>query len=122
MRFLGLTGCVALLAMFAVSVPPTAAGIYQEVSTGSASTDLETRLGKGYDALKNDRYEEAVGQFRAALQADSTLALRARFPLAVALFELRKYDEARHELETVRSAVGDHPNVLYYLGRADLEE
>jgi len=121
MRFLGLTGCSALLTMFAVSVPPTAAGIFQDVST-TTSSDVETRLGKGYDALKNDRYDEAVSQFRAALQADSTLALRARFPLAVALFELRKYDEARHELETVRSAVGDHPNVLYYLGRADLEE
>src|SRR5437899_10107466 len=48
--------------------------------------------------------------------------LRARFPLAVALFELHKSDEARHELEVVRREVGDHPNILYYLGRLDLDE
>jgi tetratricopeptide (TPR) repeat protein len=82
----------------------------------------EAHLGKGYDALKQDMYEVAAGEFRSALQLDPSLVLRARFPLAVALFELHKYDEARHELEIVRDEVGDHPNVLYYLGRLDLEQ
>jgi Flp pilus assembly protein TadD len=82
----------------------------------------EAHLGKGYDALKQDMYEVAIGEFRAALQLDPSLVLRARFPLAVALFELHKPDEARRELETVRREVGDHPNVLYYLGRLDLED
>jgi tetratricopeptide (TPR) repeat protein len=40
----------------------------------------------------------------------------------VALFELHKSDEARQELEAVRRQVGDHPNVLYYLGRLDLDD
>src|SRR5262249_26547319 len=44
------------------------------------------------------------------------------FPLAVSLFELHKSDEARRELETVRREAGDHPNILYYLGRLDLDD
>jgi Flp pilus assembly protein TadD len=46
--------------------------------------------------------------------------MRARFPLAVALFELKESSEARREFEAVRREVGDHPNVVYYLGRLDL--
>jgi tetratricopeptide (TPR) repeat protein len=82
----------------------------------------EAHLGKGYDALKQDRYDLAVSEFRAALELDPKLTLRARFPLAVALFELHKSDDARRELEAVRQEVGDHPNVLYYLGRLDLDD
>jgi tetratricopeptide (TPR) repeat protein len=81
---------------------------------------VEAHLGKGYDALKQDRYDSAASEFRAALDLDPTLVLRARFPLAVALFELHQSDEARKELEAVHREVGDHPNVLYYLGRLDL--
>jgi len=94
-------------------------------SAPAAPTEADTpeaHLGKGYDALKQDMYEPAVTEFRAALQLDPTLTLRARFPLAVALFELHKSDEARRELEAVRHEVGDHPNVLYYLGRLDLAD
>ncbi len=87
----------------------------------ATSESPKTHLGKGYDALKLDRYDEAVQEFRAALAADPSLVLRARFPLAVALFESHKADEARSEFETVRREVGDHPNVLYYLGRLDLD-
>ena len=72
-----------------------------------------------YDALKVDQYDVAVREFRAALTADPALSLRARFPLAVALFELHQSDEARRELELVRREVGDHPNVFFYLGRLD---
>ena len=82
----------------------------------------QAHLGKGYDALKQDRYETAVTEFRAALAADPALSVRARFPLAVALFEMHKSEEARRELELVRREVGDHPNVFYYLGRLDLDD
>ena len=82
----------------------------------------EAHLGKGYNALKQDQYEAAATEFRAALAADPGLSLRARFPLAVALFELHKSEEARRELELVRREVGDHPNVFYYLGRLDLDD
>ena len=80
----------------------------------------EAHLGKGYDALRQDRYEDAVSEFRAALRLDPTLVMRAQFPLAVALFELRQSNEARREFEAVRREVGEHPNVSYYLGRLDL--
>jgi tetratricopeptide (TPR) repeat protein len=83
---------------------------------------VEAHLGRGYDALKQDRYDLAGSEFRSALDLDPTLTLRARFPLAVALFELHKSDEARKELEAVHREVGDHPNVLYYLGRLDLAD
>jgi tetratricopeptide (TPR) repeat protein len=90
-------------------------------ATVNVGGSAETHLGKGYDALKQDRYEEAIQEFRAALAVDPNLVLRARFPLAVALFESHKPDEARQEFEQVRREVGDHPNVLYYLGRLDVD-
>jgi len=93
--------------------------------TGSAAQapaqSIDAHLGKGYDALKQDRYDEAIQEFRSALAADPSLVLRARFPLGVALFEAHRADEARQEFETVRREVGDHPNVSYYLGRLDLD-
>ena len=93
--------------------------------TGTASSqqdNAESHLGKGYEALKEDNYDGAAREFRAALKLDPKLTLRARFPLAVALFEMHNSDEARQELEIVRHEAGDHPNVLYYLGRLDLDE
>jgi Flp pilus assembly protein TadD len=92
-----------------------------EQATPAANADApEVHLGKGYDALKQSRYDEAVTEFRAALQLDPKLVMRARFPLAVALFELKQSAAARKEFDAVRSEAGDHPNVLYYLGRLDL--
>lgn len=82
----------------------------------------EAHLSKGYDALRLERYEVAVAELRAALTGDPALSLRARFPLAVALFELHQSDDARRELELVRRDVGNHPNVFYYLGRLDLDD
>jgi Flp pilus assembly protein TadD len=82
----------------------------------------ESHLGKGYDALKQDRYDVAEGEFRAALAIDPSLVLRAQFPLAVALFEQHKSAEARREFQAVRKQTGDHPNVLYYVGRLDIED
>jgi tetratricopeptide (TPR) repeat protein len=83
---------------------------------------LQAHLGKAYDALKQDRYEEASTELRAALAIDPKLTLKARFPLAVSLFELHQSADARRELDTVRREVGDPPNVLYYLGRLDLDD
>ncbi len=87
----------------------------------SGAQSADTHLGKGYDALKQDRYDEAIAEFQAALASDPTLVLRARFPLAVALFESHRAAEARRQFDIVRREVGDHPNVLYYLGRMDLD-
>jgi len=88
-----------------------------------SSTDaLETHLGKGYDALKRENYEEAEKEFRAALAIDPSLDMRARFPLAVALFEQHKSAASRQEFQLVRHETGDQPGICYYLGRLDLDE
>jgi tetratricopeptide (TPR) repeat protein len=72
--------------------------------------------------LKLDKYEIAASEFRAALKLNPELTLRARFPLAVALFEMHKPDDARKELDILRREIGDHPNILYYLGRLDVDD
>jgi len=90
-------------------------------SPGTAES-AGTHVGKGYDALRQDRYEVAAEEFRAALALDPSLTLRARFPLAVALFEAHKSADARREFEAVRREAGDHPNIQYYLGRLDIED
>lgn len=97
-------------------------GIVNSQSQAVPPDTPQAHLGKGYDALKQDRYDTAATEFRAALAANPALSVRARFPLAVALFEMHKSEEARRELELVRREVGDHPNVFYYLGRLDLDD
>src|SRR6202795_2011756 len=107
---------------------PVAFGVSVAVSQASPATQSapadspDAHLGRAYDALRDDRYEVAAAEFRAALKLDPKLTLRARFPLAVALFEMKKPDEARREFEAVRHEAGDHPNITYYLGRLDLDE
>ena len=91
-----------------------------QAASPSTST-AEAHLGKGYEALRQDQYSVAATEFKAALDLDPTLAERARFPLAVALFEMHQSADSRREFETLRKRLGDHPNVLYYLGRLDLE-
>lgn len=83
---------------------------------------LELHLGKGYESLKQEKYEDAEKEFRAALAIDPSLDMRARFPLAVALFEQHKNTEARREFLAVRDDAGDQPGICYYLGRIDLDE
>jgi Flp pilus assembly protein TadD len=107
------SGAVALafsVAMLALA--PGAAPQTQDTAEG--------HLGTGYDALRQERYEAAVAEFRAALRLDPALVMRAQFPLGVALFELKQSGESRREFEAVRREVGEHPNVSYYLGRLDL--
>jgi protein O-GlcNAc transferase len=113
-----LLACLALLTFGAGEVVAQNASASKPASAHTP----EAHLGKGYEALKQDQYDLAASEFRAALELDSTLVLRARFPLAVALFEQHRSAEARQEFEAVRREVGDHPNILYYLGRLDLED
>ncbi len=122
-------GCLWLTsAALALSMLVPAAAICQQTTRPSSQSrsaipsTAEAHVAKGYEALKDDRYTVAVDEFRAALTLDPSLVLRARFPLAVALFEMHNNADARRELEQVRQVVGDHPNIMYYLGRVDLEE
>jgi tetratricopeptide (TPR) repeat protein len=123
MRSLFVLHGIVLLAALVLTTPQAGIAASQKASTArpSSKDTAESHLGKGYDALRQDRYDVAADEFRAALQLDPKLVLRARFPLAVALFEMKKPEEARREFEAVRREVGDHPNISYYLGRLDLE-
>src|SRR5260221_12266885 len=58
----------------------------------------DAHLGRAYDALRNDKYEMAAAEFRAAPKLDPKLTLRARFPLAVALFGMEKPEGAHPEV------------------------
>ena len=86
------------------------------------SETAEAHLGRGYDALKQEHYDVAVTEFRAALRLDPSLVMRARFPLAVALFESKQFADSRREFEAVRKETGDQPGIVYYIGRLDLAE
>jgi tetratricopeptide (TPR) repeat protein len=112
---------ILLISVAAVLAVSSVTGSGQQ-RKASPAAGPEIYLGRGYEALKNDRYDAAATEFQAALRIDPKLTLRARFPLAVALFELHKAAEARREFETVRREAGDHPNILYYLGRLDLDD
>ena len=115
-------------ARFAAALIPLAASVAlaQErtanAETSNATETAEFHLGRGHEALKYNRYQEAVNEFRAALALDPTLVVRARFPLAVALFSVQEREQARQEFEKVRAETGDDPNTAYYLGRLDLME
>jgi Flp pilus assembly protein TadD len=110
-----------VLAVLALILSGVTDAAPQEKSAAAADTP-EAHLGKGYEALKQDQYDIAASEFRAALKLDPKLILRAQFPLGVALFEMHQSDEARQQFEAVRREEGDHPNILYYLGRLDLED
>lgn len=121
-RFMLLWMFLAVALRLALSPPAMAQSQETPAAQSATKESPETHLGKGYEALRQDRYDVAVEEFRAALQFDPNLTLRARFPLAVALFEMKKLEESRREFEAVQREVGDHPNISYYLGRLDLED
>jgi tetratricopeptide (TPR) repeat protein len=110
-----------IFALLAITVGPSALGQNPTSTDIPAQGGVEAHLGAGYAAIKNDRYPEAIREFRAALALDPKLAMRARFPLAVALFESQQLTEARQEFDAVRADAGNLPSVTYYLGRLDLQ-
>jgi len=111
-----------LLLIPALTIHPETTKPPDKPSGQSSEDSLDAHLGNGYEALKEEKYETAEKEFRRALALDPSLAMRARFPLAVALFQQNKFADARREFETVRRASGDQPSLWYYLGRLDLEE
>lgn len=116
------TAAVLLALMLVTGGGPSAASQAVPATKPAAPDTPDAHLGRGYDALRDDKYEIAVTEFRTALKLDPKLTLRARFPLAVALFEMKKPEEGRQEFEAVRRETGEHPNISYYLGRLDIDE
>jgi len=103
--------------------PLLARGTFQDRATPQeASQETDAHIGKAYEAMRSERYDDAILEFRAALASDPALAMRARFPLSIALFEKHDYASSRAELLQVRKEAGEQAGLSYYLGRIDLEE
>lgn len=111
--------CATALTLLLGVLAVVCAGAQQPAS--AKPDTAEAHLGAGYEALKIERYDQAAVEFKAALALDPSLTERAGFPLGVSLFELHRAAEARLEFEILRHNLGDHPNLLYYLGRIDIE-
>jgi len=79
----------------------------------------EAHLGKGYEAVKDERYQVAVKELQAALALNPRL-VRARYQLAVCWFALGKTQEARQEFERLQKETGGDASVVYQLARLDL--
>src|SRR5260370_38430880 len=69
---------------------PSAASQAVPAPQAASADSPDAHLGRAYDALKDDRYEVAAAEFRAALTLDPKLTLRARFPLAGSSFDNQK--------------------------------
>src|SRR5262245_53022464 len=82
---------------------------FQEESPPPKSDTAETHVGKGYEAIKDERYQEAAKEFQAALALNPSLT-RARYQLAVCWFALGKMPEAREELERLEKETGGDPS------------
>jgi tetratricopeptide (TPR) repeat protein len=109
---------IGLACVLVACLPPNP--LLAQSGPSPANDNVEIHLARGHEALKNNRMREAEKQFRAALALNPRLTLRARFPLAVTLFNLQDREEARKQFQLIRAQTGDDPDLSYYLGRLDL--
>ena len=91
----------------------------QEKVNASAGETAEAHVGRGYELVKDERYQEAAKEFQAALALQPGL-IRARYQLAICWFALGKAPEAREQFDRLQRETGGEPNGLYYLARLDL--
>ena len=88
---------------------------------GTPSADTaQSHVGKGYEAVKDERYQVAVEEFQAALALDPKLPA-ARYQLGACLFALGRFPEARQEFERLEKETGGDDSVAYQLARLDLQ-
>lgn len=115
----------SVLVSSAVSFCLISAGSAGEARADQASASLppadspEAHVGKGYEYVKDERFQEAAKEFQAALALNPALP-RARYQLAVCYFALGQRREARGEFERLRQETAGDSTVVYYLGRLDL--
>jgi tetratricopeptide (TPR) repeat protein len=94
-------------------------GAAQEESPPPKSDTAEAHLGKGYEAVKDEKYQQAAIEFQAALALNPGL-IRARYQLAVCWFALGRMQEARLEFNRLEQQTGGDSRVVYYLARLDM--
>lgn len=83
--------------------------------------EAEAHLGKGYEYIQKQNFQEAAREFKAVLSLNPGL-LQARYQLAICEFALHRFVEARGEFTAVKKDAIDNAAVSYYLGRMDLME
>lgn len=79
----------------------------------------DVHLGRGYQLIQDEQWEEASKEFQAALAINPNL-VHARYQLAVCLFALGDRERSRQEFERIASEPGIAAMVTYYVGRLDL--
>ncbi len=87
----------------------------------ATSDDALHHLGSGLRLFDLQRYSEAAREFELALEIDPQLA-DARYHLAVAYFNQRRYADSRLQFEQLSAGGYQKDRIGYYLGRLDLLE
>jgi tetratricopeptide (TPR) repeat protein len=109
----------ALLLFLIALVPRISSGYAPAPPPALQANTPDVHVGRGYDAVKDERYEKAAAEFQTALALDPRLD-RARYQLALCYLALGRLQDARKEFKRVqRDRTGDSA-VTYYLGRLDL--
>jgi len=105
----------------ALRVDASSSPLTGDEKSATLSSDIQSHIGKGYQFVQQEQFQQAVQEFQAALALDPRL-VRIRYQLGVSYFALQQWPEARREFERLRKETNADPGVLYYLGRLDLQE
>ena len=115
-RLAGLCGAAVLASTLALLArPPRVVASAQPAPQVSIREDAYRANNIGVARLEQYDFAAATAAFRRALELDNTLAI-ARLNLGIALFYGGEPDAARKDLESVRGALPDRPQVEYVLG------
>jgi tetratricopeptide (TPR) repeat protein len=83
------------------------------------ANDVEAHIGKGYQLVQEDRFDQAAAEFELALAGNPRL-VRVRYQLAVCLFALGRREESQAQFNRLAQEISGDSKVLYYLGRLRL--
>ncbi len=88
-------------------------------AASQASPSAQSLFDQGLEDLQRARYEQAIGNFRQALEFNPAL-VTARYDLGVAYFALGRFDESKQAFEGVLRQNPGHSFAVYFLARVDL--
>lgn len=84
------------------------------------TNSAEVHVAKGYEAVKDERYQVATQEFQAALALNPKL-VAARYQLGACLFAVGKFQESRQQFDLLQKQTDGDASVVYQLGRLDLQ-
>ena len=100
-----------LLPLGAALGPALSLSLTRDDNRHVPTSDVQSHIGKGYQFVQEGKFQEAVSEFQAALDADPKL-IRIRYQLGVSYFALQQWPEARREFERLRKETNADPGVL----------